>query len=123
MAKVRVMPASASAATTSGWTSKSLNSGAVSSTGAPPRASTVRSTCSGAGAPVSAWSMSGVVGVCSVVCSAGVFSVEVSALASGRLGERPAGDDGVVRALRGQVSRMCVQRRRGQRTGARSAPG
>jgi hypothetical protein len=114
MAKVRVMPASASAATTSGWTSKSLNSGAVSSTGAPPRASTVCSTCSGAGAPVSAWSMSGVVGV---------FSVEVSALASGRLGERPAGDDGVVRALRGQVSRMCVQRRRGQRTGARSAPG
>jgi hypothetical protein len=74
MAKVRVIPASASAATTSGWTSKSLNSGAVSSTGAPPSCSTACSSCSGAGAPVSACSISGVV--------VGVFSMEVSALAS-----------------------------------------
>src|SRR5918997_305859 len=82
MAKVRVMPTSASAETTSGWTSKSLNSGASSATGAPPSSSTACSSCSGAGAPVSAWSMSTVVGV---------FSVEVSALASGLLGDRLPG--------------------------------
>ncbi|MGR7023732.1 hypothetical protein [Geodermatophilus sp. URMC 62] len=68
------MPTSASAAITSGWTSKSLNSGAVSSTGAPPSASTACSSCSGAGAPVSAWSSSGVVGALSAgVRSVGVF--------------------------------------------------
>src|SRR4051812_4772352 len=79
IAKVRVMPTSARAATTSGWMSKSLNSGAVSSTGAPPSCSTSCSIASGAGAPVSARSRSGVLGV---------FSVGVSSLASGRLGEQ-----------------------------------
>src|SRR3954454_15441946 len=78
------MPTSASAATTSGSTSKSLNSGAVSSTGAPPSSSTVCSMTSGSGAPVSACSSSGVVGV---------FSMEVSSLASGSLGAGgPAAD-------------------------------
>ena len=84
MAKVRWMPTSASAATTSGWTSKSLNSGLSGATGAPPSSSTVCSICSDAGAPVSACSRRrpGAVG------DGSVFSVEVSALASGLLGER-----------------------------------
>lgn len=111
MAKVRVMPASASAATTSGWTSKSLNSGAVSATGAPPSASTACSTCSGAGAPLSAWSISGVVGVFSVW----VFSVEVRVLASGRLGERP----GATVASPGRSAVGC----RGMRSSADAASG
>ncbi|WP_091941567.1 hypothetical protein [Trujillonella endophytica] len=67
------MPTSASAATMSGWTSKSLNSGLSGATGAPPSSSTDCSICSGAGAPVSAWSVSGVVGV---------LSMDVSGLAS-----------------------------------------
>ncbi len=56
MAKVRVIPTSASAATMSGCTSKSLNSGLSGATGAPPSSSTCDSSSSGAGAPVSACS-------------------------------------------------------------------
>ena len=77
MAKVRVIPTSASAATMSGWTSKSLNSGLSLATGAPPSSSTCCSSSSGAGAPVSARSSSG-----AGVFSMGEFSVEVSSLAS-----------------------------------------
>jgi hypothetical protein len=112
MAKVRVMPTSASAAMTSGWTSKSLNSGASSATGAPPSSSTACSSCSGAGAPVSACSISGVVGV---------FSVEVSALASGLLGDRLRGALAPLRSCPGRVSRDQFQRRRGQQGPGRTS--
>src|SRR3954447_22978211 len=86
MAKVRVIPTSASAATMSGCTSKSLNSGLSPATGAPPSSSTCDSSSSGAGAPVSACSSA----VASV--DVGVFSVEVSALASGLRGEQVRAD-------------------------------
>ena len=89
MAKVRVIPTSARAATTSGCTSKSLNSGLSGATGAPPSSSTCDSSSSGAGAPVSACSRATTsVAAGSVGGSWGVFSVEVSALASGLLGDR-----------------------------------
>src|SRR4051794_26189059 len=99
IAKVRVMPASASAATTSGWTSKSLNRGLSSFTGAPPSSSTDCSICSGSGAPVSACSRS----ACSAATGVGLFSMEVSALASGLLGDRLRRRDPPLRTFPGSV--------------------
>src|SRR4051794_8526365 len=99
IAKVRVMPASASAATTSGWTSKSLNRGLSSFTGAPPSSSTDCSICSGSGAPVSACSRS----ACSAATGVGLFSMEVSALASGLLGDRLRRRDPPLRTCPGSV--------------------
>jgi hypothetical protein len=117
MAKVRVMPASASAATTSGWTSKSLNSGAVSSTGAPPGLDGLRDLLGVRGAGLGVVDVGGGGGVLGGVLGGGQCSRLWSAggAAGGRRRRRPgAPRSGVADAF---------QRRRGQRTGARSAPG
>ena len=116
MANVRVIPTSASAATMSGCTSKSLNSGLSGATGAPPSSSTCCSSSSGAGAPVSACSSSTACGRRRWMWGCSRWRSVLSPLVC--WGTGPAAGIRRVRTCPGRLSRDQFQRRRGQQNRA-----